>query len=81
MIQIYVGQKATENQWRVMVLRIVLHTTLLYQASNTRKTNLYLYHANANQQYLYLFKQYLVLVQKKEQWGDFPVQSAFVNMQ
>ena len=26
------------------------------------------------------FKQYLVLVQK-EQWGDFPVQSAFVSAQ
>ena len=54
MIQIYVGQKVTKNQWRVMVLQIVLHTTLLYRATNTRNTNV-----------LAVFKQYLVLVQKE----------------
>ena len=35
-IQIYVGQKATENQWRVMALEEFLHTALLNQATNTR---------------------------------------------
>ena len=33
------GQKATENQWRVMVLEEFLHTALLYQATNTRNIN------------------------------------------
>ena len=66
-IQIYVGQKPTENQWRVLVLEEFLHTALLYQATNTRNINL-----------LAVLKQYLVLV-KKEQWGDFSVQSDFVN--
>ena len=61
-IQIYVGQKATENQWRVMVLEF-LHTALLYQATNTRSINV-----------LDVLKQYLVLV-KKEQWRDFSIQS------
>ena len=51
-----------------MVLQIVLHTTLLYQATNTRNTNV-----------LAVLTQYLVLVQK-EQWGDFPVQLAFVSV-
>ena len=67
MIQISVGQKATENQWRVMVLEGFLHTALLYQAINTRNINV-----------LDVLKQYLVLV-KKEQWGDFSVQSDFVS--
>ena len=51
-----------------MVLRIVLHTTSLYRATNTRNTNI-----------LAVLKQYLVLVQK-EQWDNFPVRSAFVSM-
>ena len=34
-IQIYVGQKTTENQWRVMVIEEFLHTALLYQAITT----------------------------------------------
>ena len=38
-IQIYVGQKARENQWRVMVLEEFLHIALLYQATNTRNIN------------------------------------------
>ena len=38
-IQIYVGQKAGENQWRVMVLEEFLHIALLYQATNTRNIN------------------------------------------
>ena len=38
-IQIYVGQKARENQWRVMVLDEFLHTALLYQTTNTRNIN------------------------------------------
>ena len=38
-IQIYVAQKAMENQWRVMVLEEFLHTALLYQANNTRNIN------------------------------------------
>ena len=67
MIQIYVGQNATENQWRVMVLEEFLHTALLYQATNTRTINV-----------LVVLKQYLVLV-TKEQWGDFSVQSDFVS--
>ena len=50
-----------------MVLEEFLHTALLYQATNTRNMNV-----------LYLLKQYLVLV-KKEQWGDFSVQSDFVS--
>ena len=44
-----------------------LHYTLLYRATNTKNTNV-----------LAILKQYLVLVQK-EQWGDFPVKSVFVN--
>ena len=48
-----------------MVLRIVLCTTLLYQATNTRNTN--------------IIAVLMVLVQK-EQWGDFPVQFAFVSV-
>ena len=66
-IQIYVGQKATDNQWRVMVLEEFLHTALLYQANNIRNINV-----------LAVLKQYLVLV-KNEQWGDFSVQSDFVS--
>ena len=65
--QIYVGQKAKENQWRVMVLEEFLHTALLYQANNIRNINV-----------LAVLKQNLVLV-KKEQWGDFSVQSDFVS--
>ena len=38
-IQIYVGQKATDNQWRVLVLEEFLHTALLYQVTNTRNIN------------------------------------------
>ena len=53
-IQIYVGQNTTENQWILMVLRIVLYTTLLYQATSTRITSL-----------LAVLKQYLGLVQKE----------------
>ena len=67
-IQIYVGQKATENQWRVMVLEELLHTALLYQANNTRNINV-----------LAVLKQYLVLI-TKEQWGDFSVQLDFVSV-
>ena len=52
-IQIYVGQKAMENQRRVMVLEEFLHTALLYQATNTRNINV-----------LDVLKQYLVLVKK-----------------
>ena len=54
-IQIYVGQKAMENQWRVMVLEEFLHTALLYQATNTRNINV-----------LAVLKQYLVLVKKEQ---------------
>ena len=56
-------EKATENQWRVMVSEEFLHTALLYQATNTRNINV-----------LAILKQYLVLV-TKEQWDDFSVQS------
>ena len=56
-----------ENQWRVMVLEEFLHTALLYRATNTRNINV-----------LDVLKRYLVLV-KKEQWGDFSVQSDFVS--
>ena len=66
-IQIYVGQKATENQWRVMVSEEFLHTALLYQMTNTRNIHV-----------LAVLKQYLVFV-KKEQWGNFSVQSDFVT--
>ena len=67
-IQIYEGQKATENQWTVIVLRIVSSSHYITVSS-------YQYH---KYKFLSLVKQYLVLVQK-EQWGDFPVQSAFVS--
>ena len=53
-IQIYVGQKARENQWRVMVIGEFLHTALLYQASNTRNINA-----------VAILEQYLVLVEKE----------------
>ena len=53
-IQIYVGQKARENQWRVMVIEEFLHTALLYQASNTRNINA-----------VPVLEQYLVLVEKE----------------
>ena len=53
-IQIYVGQKARENQWRVMFIEEFLHTALLYQASNTRNINA-----------VAVLKQYLVLVEKE----------------
>ena len=53
-IQIYVGQKARENQWRVMVIEEFLHTALLYQASNTRNINA-----------VAVLEQYLVLVEKE----------------
>ena len=42
-IKIYVGQKARENQWRVMVTEEFLHTALLYQTSNTRNIISWLY--------------------------------------
>ena len=38
-IQIYVWQKARENQWRVMVLEEFLHIALLYQVTNIRNIN------------------------------------------
>ena len=38
-IQIYVGQKTTENQWRVTVIEEFLHIALLYQAISTWNTN------------------------------------------
>ena len=66
-IQIYVGQKAIENQWRVMVVEEFIHTALLYQVTNTRNINV-----------LAVLKPYLVLI-TKEQWGDFSVQSDFVS--
>ena len=50
---LYVGQKARENQWRVMVLGEFLHLALLYQATNTRNIN-----------DVTVLKQYLVLVKK-----------------
>ena len=53
-IQIYVGQKARENQWRVVVIEEFLHTALLYQASNTRNINA-----------VAVLEQYLVLVEKE----------------
>ena len=53
-IQIYVGQKARENQWRVMVIEEFLHTALPYQASNTRNINA-----------VAVLEQYLVLVEKE----------------
>ena len=53
-IKIYVGQKARENQWRVMVIEEFLHTALLYQASNTRNVNA-----------VAVLEQYLVLVDKE----------------
>ena len=53
-IQIYVGQKARENQWRIMVIEEFLHTALLYQASNTRNINA-----------MAVLEQYLVLVEKE----------------
>ena len=33
-IQIYVGQKATKNQWRVMILDEFIHTALAAVTSN-----------------------------------------------
>ena len=53
-IQMYVGQKARENQWRVMVIEEFLHTALLYHASNTRNINA-----------VAVLEQYLVLVEKE----------------
>ena len=53
-IQIYVGQKARENQWKVMVLEGLLYIALLYQATNTRNIN-----------DVIVLKQYLVLVEKE----------------
>ena len=38
-VQINVGQKAGENQWRVTVFGEFLHIALLYQATNTRNIN------------------------------------------
>ena len=52
-IQIHVGQKAGENQWRVTVLEEFLHIALLYQATNTRNIN-----------DVAILKRYLVLVEK-----------------
>ena len=59
MIQINVGQKDKENQWRVVDLAEFLYTALLYQAMTNRNI-----HAAT------LLEQYSVLVEK-EQWGDF----------
>ena len=53
-IEIYVGQKARENQCRVMIIEEFLHTALLYQASNTRNINA-----------VAVREQYLVLVEKE----------------
>ena len=38
-IQIYVGQKITQTQWKVMVLEEFLRTVLLYQAVTVRNIN------------------------------------------
>ena len=38
-IQINVGQKDKENQWRVVDLEEFLYTALLYQAMTNRNTN------------------------------------------
>ena len=53
-IQIYGGQKAGENQWRVMVLEEFLHIALLYQATNTRNINV-----------VVVLEQYLARVEKE----------------
>ena len=53
-IQIYAGQKAGENQWRVMVLEEFLHIALLYQATNARNLNV-----------MAVLEQYLVFVEKE----------------
>ena len=53
-IQIYVGQKARENQWRVMVLEEFLHIALLYQATNTRNINV-----------MAVLEQYLARIEKE----------------
>ena len=51
-----------ENQCRIMVLRIVLRTTLLYQTIDIRNINV-----------LTVLKRYLHGSHaQKEQWGDFP---------
>ena len=54
---IYVGQKALENQWRVMVLEEFLHTALLYQATNTRNINV-----------VAVLEQYLACVERIMGW-------------
>ena len=53
-IQIHVGQKAGENQWRVTVLEEFLHIALLYQATNTRNINV-----------VAVLEQYLARVEKE----------------
>ena len=58
-IQINVGQKDKENQWRVVDLAEFLYTALLYQAMTNKAINA-----------ATLLEQYSVLVEK-EQWGDF----------
>ena len=58
-IQINVGQKDRENQWRVADLEEFLYTALLNQAMTNRSIN-----AATS------LEQYSVLVEK-EQWGDF----------
>ena len=58
-IQINVGQKDKETQWRVVDLAEFLYTALLCQAMTNRNINA-----------ATLLEQYSVLVEK-EQWGDF----------
>ena len=93
-IQIYVGQKAmyTENQRRAMVLEEFLHTALLYQATNTRNINalavlkqflviiiITMINFSKDGFHKRLKCLYKVVRVKKEQWGDFSVQSDFVS--
>ena len=59
MIQIYVGQKDKESQWRVVDLAEFLYIALLYQAMTNRNINTATF-----------LEQYSVLVEK-EQWGNF----------
>ena len=58
-IQINIGQKDKENEWRVVDLAEFLYIALLYQAMTNRNINA-----------APLLEQYSVLVEK-EQWGDF----------
>ena len=58
-IQINVGQKDKESQWRIVDLAEFLYTALLYQVMTNRNINT-----------ATLLEQYSVLVEK-EQSGDF----------